>query len=119
MFLFKFYCIIRFHKSLKILQYPSFSNRYLRPGGYPVVNADGGSFPENMKIFGDMVTHNLTFDPLEGRANLVINSPLPDDWFMLAHTNRRQEDEEMGFVQRVSFYSIENLHIHISLNNCK
>ena len=80
----------------------SLFNRYLRPGGYPVVNADGGSFPENMKIFGDMVTHNLTFDPLEGRANLVINSPLPDDWFMLAHTNRRQEDEEMGFVQRVS-----------------
>ena len=74
------------------------------------MNADGGSFPENMKIFGDMVTHNLTFDPLEGRANLVINSPLPDDWFMLAHTNRRQEDEEMGFVQRVSFKPINILY---------
>ena len=64
------------------------------------MNADGGSFPENMKVFGDMVTHNLTFDPLEGRANLMINSPLPDDWFMLAHTNKR--DEEMDFVERVS-----------------
>ena len=53
-----------------------------------------------MKVFGDMVTHNLTFDPLEGRANLMINSPLPDDWFMLAHTNKR--DEEMDFVERVS-----------------
>ena len=74
------------------------------------MNADGGSFPENMKIFGDMVTHNLTFDPLEGRANLVINSPLPDDWFMLAHTNRRQEDEEMGFVQRVSFKPINIIY---------
>jgi hypothetical protein len=66
------------------------------------VNADGGSFPENMKVFGDMVSHNLTFDPLEGRANLVINSPLPDDWFMLAHTNKR--DAEMDFVQRVRKY---------------
>ena len=65
------------------------------------MNADGGSFPENMKVFGDMVTHNLTFDPLEGRANLMINSPLPDDWFMLAHTNKR--DEEMDFVERVSY----------------
>ena len=74
------------------------------------MNADGGSFPENMKIFGDMGPPNLTFDPLEGRANLVINSPLPDDWFMLAHTNRRQEDEEMGFVQRVSYKPINILY---------
>ena len=72
---------------------------YLRPGGYPIVISDGGSFPENMKVFGDMVSHNLTFDPLEGRANLIINSPLPDDWFMLAHTNPR--NREMDFVQRV------------------
>ena len=92
-----------------------YSNRYLRPGGFPVVNADGGSFPENMKVFGDMVSHNLTFDPLEGRANLVINSPLPDDWFMLAHTNKR--DEEMDFVQRVrhsipnKFYCLKNRHL--------
>ena len=77
---------------------------YLRPGGYPVVNADGGSFPENMKVFGDMISHNLTFDPLEGRASLIINSPLPDDWFMLAHTNPR--NREMDFVQRVSGYPI-------------
>ena len=82
-------------------------NRYLRPGGFPIVNADGGSFPENMKVFGDMVSHNLTFDPLEGRANLVINSPLPDDWFMLAHTNKR--DKEMDFVQRVGYNQVNFL----------
>ena len=79
------------------------------------MNADGGSFPENMKVFGDMVTHNLTFDPLEGRANLMINSPLPDDWFMLAHTNKR--DEEMDFVERVSYKIIALWCIYISIVN--
>ena len=50
---------------------------YLRPGGYPVVVPDGGAFPRGMKIFGDMATQNLTFDPLEGRATKTIQSPLP------------------------------------------
>ena len=80
------------------------------------MNADGGSFPENMKVFGDMVSHNLTFDPLEGRANLVINSPLPDDWFMLAHTNKR--DEEMDFVQRVRNIIFQPFNSSCSLIRC-
>ena len=80
------------------------------------MNADGGSFPENMKVFGDMVSHNLTFDPLEGRANLVINSPLPDDWFMLAHTNKR--DEEMDFVQRVRNIIFQPFNSSCSVIRC-
>lgn len=79
---------------------PGIVSAYLRPGGYPVINADGGSFPENMKVFGDMETHNLTFDPLAGRSHLTLESPVPGDWFMLGHTSPRTKERD--FVQRVS-----------------
>ena len=72
---------------------------YLRAGGYPVIVPDGGAFPRGMKVFGDMELPNLTFNPVEGRATKAVQSPLPGNWFMLAHTNPKTRD--MDFVEMV------------------
>ncbi|CAB4064028.1 unnamed protein product [Lepeophtheirus salmonis] len=58
---------------------------FLRGGGYPVVNPDGGKFPENIQYRGN--PHNLTFNPVNGDHSLLVPSPDPGIWFMLVYIN--------------------------------
>ena len=73
--------------------------RYLEPGAYPVVSPDGGRFPEFMTT--PRHAHNLTFRPENGRHTLLVTSPVPGEWYMLAYTNRQQKKD---FVQQVCLF---------------
>jgi hypothetical protein len=42
--------------------------------------------------------HNLTFRPENGRHSLLVTSPVPGEWYMLAYINRQQKKD---FVQQV------------------
>lgn len=71
-------------------------SRFLEPGSYPVVSPDGGRFPEFMSV--PKHAHNLTFRPENGRHSLLVTSPVPGEWYMLAYINRQQKKD---FVQQV------------------
>jgi hypothetical protein len=73
-----------------------FFSRFLEPGSYPVVSPDGGRFPEFMSV--PKHAHNLTFRPENGRHSLLVTSPVPGEWYMLAYINRQQKKD---FVQQV------------------
>ena len=47
---------------------------------------------------------NLTFLPENGEHSLLITSPEPGNWFLLAYINRK---EKKGYVQEVSYDNTE------------
>jgi len=84
-------------KNIKISFEFNLTFRFLEPGSYPVVSPDGGRFPDYMSV--PRHAHNLTFRPENGRHSLLVTSPVPGSWYMLAYINRQQKKD---FVQQVS-----------------
>jgi hypothetical protein len=76
-----------------------YTYRYLQAGGYPVVNPEGGRFPEKMKPMG--VYHNTTFNPEDGDHNIRITSPTPGSWFMFVYTTAAAASQYDNFAQKV------------------
>ena len=70
--------------------------RFLQAGSYPVSSPDGGQFPPGMKVL--QFPRNLTFHPENGEHSLLINSPEPGNWFLLAYINKK---EKTDYVQEV------------------
>lgn len=61
-----------------------------------MANSDGGRYPANMKVLN--LPHNLTFHPENGEHSLLVSSPEPGDWFLLAYLNKK---EKTDYVQEV------------------
>ena len=59
---------------------------------------DGGQFPPGMKVL--QFPRNLTFHPENGEHSLLINSPEPGNWFLLAYINKK---EKTDYVQEVCY----------------
>ena len=58
---------------------------------------DGGRLPADMKVFGQL-PNNLTFHPENGEHSMVVTSPDPGNWFLLAYINKK---EKTDYVQEV------------------
>ena len=71
--------------------------RFLQAGSYPVSTPDGGRLPADMKVFGQL-PNNLTFHPENGEHSMVVTSPDPGNWFLLAYINKK---EKTDYVQEV------------------
>jgi len=61
-----------------------------------VVVPDGGRFPDGVRPLG--IFHNLTFNPENGEHSILVPSPEPGRWFMLAHST---EAKNLDFAQEV------------------
>ena len=58
---------------------------------------DGGRLPADMKVFGQLL-NDLTFHPENGEHSMVVTSPDPGNWFLLAYINKK---EKTDYVQEV------------------
>ena len=52
------------------------------------MNTREGRFPDGMRPLHQ--PHNLTFNPENGEHTLLVSSPLPGHWFMLAYVQSQQ-----------------------------
>ncbi len=57
---------------------------------------EGGDYPPDMKVLN--FPHNLTFHAENGEHNIMVTSPRPGAWFLLAYINKR---EKKDYVQEV------------------
>ena len=80
--------------------------RFLQAGSYPVSVPDGGRFPPDMKVL--QYPHNLTFHPENGEHSLLVTSPEPGNWFLLAYINKKQNTD---YVQEVRSWRNANEQI--------
>ena len=66
---------------------------------------DGGRLPADMKVFGQL-PNNLTFHPENGEHSMVVTSPDPGNWFLLAYINKK---EKTDYVQEVKLLRLSFL----------
>ena len=56
-----------------------------------MASPDGGRLPPGMKVL--QLPHNLTFHPENGEHSLVVASPEPGNWFLLAYINKKEKTD--------------------------
>jgi hypothetical protein len=81
----------RFHANFTNGCMPGAVSVVLQPGAYPISTPDGGLFPPGMKTL--QFPHNLTFHAENGEHSLLISSPNPGDWFLLAYMNKTEKTD--------------------------
>ena len=80
-----------------------------------MVNPEGGLFPETMRPFEE--PRNLTFNPENGEHSLMVSSPMPGDWYMLAFVNKKVF---MDYTQQViQKFPLKNVQFISKVGNLK
>ena len=86
--------------------------RFLQAGSYPVSSPDGGRLPPNMKVL--QRPYNLTFHPENGEHSMVVTSPDPGNWFLLAYINKKEKTDYVQEVKYLLRIKVNRLIIGIS-----